>query len=761
MMTPHFNPAWCRVAIAIFLSVIAVESKAVVAAERPNILYLYVDDMGWGSIGPNGQWERQQADLPSVKTPHLDRLAREGVNFVRGYGCHVCSPARSSQQTGFHQGHTFADRNDPDNAKKAMRADDILIGDLLSQAGYATGYWGKWGYGGSKDQHEPTIQNVQTLPTSHGYQHVLAELHHVRAHTFFQPTLWKAPAPPGAVGGLQLVANSVGDFRDSNRFPTEPALQNHPQYPETAYCDDHYAFAALDFVRRQGRQFNQTGQPFFGLLAVQIPHAPFGEIESLPEWDRHYRSEPGFETLSDQTKQWAAMVTRIDAHFGNLLAALEDPNQDGSTDDSIADQTLVIFQSDNGGPNGKCLSELATNGGLQGVKGRIQEGGIRVPLMMRWPNEINESSTLRRGTNTETVVDVTDLFPTFCELAGIDPPLGIDGQSIAPLLTSKSTFRSRNFIVHEAGNGQSIIRDDWKLVRTNKKRFGLYNLTDDPAELIDLSSKHPAMVDELRELLIGECVTEPKGFAVTYHHWTGNSLASTSDADHWSDYEYANAGITYQVDRGSPKRSWVATLYNSDSQPNVAQVDQSIEVLALSIGGESRQTLNLEPQVNLTGRNEIRVMPNGALVIQGGTVHSLRPIDLRNGGTVEGHGTIDGTLDNSGALVVDRQSTSGMSIRGDFSQTHDGRLEVSLVGDIAPLIHVDGKATLAGKLILSEDAGKQTLFDQPVVILKARSIQGRFDHAGDVVVDSKGQRYKLSYAATEVTLERYLSSSGR
>ncbi|MCP4815110.1 MAG: sulfatase-like hydrolase/transferase, partial [Planctomycetaceae bacterium] len=139
-------------------------------AKPPNILYFYVDDMGWGSIGPNGQAERRSAGLATVQTPNLDRLAKQGVNFTRGYGCHVCSPARASQQTGFHQGHTYADRNDPDNAKKAMRRDDVTIGDALADAGYATGYWGKWGFGGSKDPQHPVVVNVQTLPTSHGYQ---------------------------------------------------------------------------------------------------------------------------------------------------------------------------------------------------------------------------------------------------------------------------------------------------------------------------------------------------------------------------------------------------------------------------------------------------------------------------------------------------------------------------------------------------------------------------------------------------------------
>ena len=155
---------------------VGTESSPAIQSPRPNILHFYVDDMGWGSIGPNGQTDRKSKGLPYVRTPNLNRLAAEGLNFTRGYGCHVCSPARSSLQTGFHQGHTFADRNDPNNAKKAIRADDISIGTALSSVGYVTGYWGKWGYGGSKSLKNPSIENIQTLPTSHGFRHVLAEL---------------------------------------------------------------------------------------------------------------------------------------------------------------------------------------------------------------------------------------------------------------------------------------------------------------------------------------------------------------------------------------------------------------------------------------------------------------------------------------------------------------------------------------------------------------------------------------------------------
>jgi len=528
------------------LAAACITSAEINTAPRPNILYFYVDDMGWGSIGPNGQAARK------AKTPNLDKLAAAGINFGRAYGCTVCSPARSSQQTAFHQGHTFADRNDPDNAKKAMRAEDICMGEALAAAGYVTGYWGKWGYGGSKDKQTPTIDNIQTLPTSHGYKYVLAELHHVRAHTFFQPTLWSAPAKAGAVGGIELIPNTMKPFTGNAKYPQYPAIQNHADYPATAYCDDSYAFAALDFVRKQAENYNKTKQPFFGLFAAQIPHAPFGEIAKLPEWDKPYANDPEFAKLAKQSQQWAAMVTRIDAHFGNILAALEDPNGDGDKSDSVADSTLVVFQSDNGGPGGSSNKEYDSNGGLRGNKGSIYEGGIRVPTIMRLPAKYAAAAKLKAGTTSSMVIDVSDLLPTFCELAGVAPPLGVDGVSLAPTLTGVGLQRKRDYVIHEAGGNASIIRGQYKLVMNRgdkkKKKSGkgkkkkkaaktttqagaaLYDLVADHAEATDIAADKPELAAELKALLLAEHVTQPAGFANTYHHWTGANGADAAQA---------------------------------------------------------------------------------------------------------------------------------------------------------------------------------------------------------------------------------------
>jgi arylsulfatase A-like enzyme len=704
------------------------------AAERPNILYLYVDDMGWGSIGPNGQATRK--GKPYVLTPHLDRLAEQGVNFTRGYGCTVCSPARSSQQTGFHQGYTFADRNDPNNAKKAIRADDLTMGDSLTKAGYVTGYWGKWGYGGSKDMQNPTIDNLQTLPTSHGYKFVLAELHHVRAHTFFQPTLWSAPAKPGNIGGLELKPNSMAKYRNQKSYSNYPASQNHPNYPKTAYCDDVYAFACLDFVRDQAKEYNRSGKPFFGLFAAQIPHGPFAEVEKLPMWDQDYQDKPFFSELSPQSRQWCAMVTRIDAHFGNILNALEDPNEDGDKSDSVVQNTLVVFQSDNGGPGGKNREELNANGGLLGSKGSIYEGGIRVPTIMRWPKKITQKSKLKKGTSTDLVMDCSDLLPTFCELAGAPIPLGVSGVSLAPTLTGSGEQKVRDFLIHETNGQASIISGRYKFIRPKqipddsgkKKRplkvkdgknpnlFHLYDLQADLGESTNLATKNPKLVEQLNHLITAERVDEPAGFANTYHHWKGRSPNGALDsASNWTEYIYENAGETYMHESGPPKSHWCARI----SQNHSALAVKNARFLALEVAG----SLTVEKGVKVAAHNELRVSDGGQVVLNGGLLESARWVDIQAGGSLEGHGLIRAELFTKGNL-----SLSGKK----------------------PLV-IDGNAYLSGELKLSSFPSPK--MDKSLTVIKANLISGGFKN-NEVLIG--GKLFSIFYTPTSVTVKAKL-----
>ena len=495
-----------------------------------------------------------------------------------------------------------------------------------------------------------------------------------------------------------------------------------------------------------------------------MPHAPFDEITTLPNWDQAYAQDPHYDSLDNQTRQWAAMVTRIDAHFGNILSALEDPNNDGDTADSIADDTLVIFQSDNGGPSGNSNLQLDANGGLRGSKGKIQEGGIRVPLVMRWPAKINSASALKAGSNSDMIVDVTDLLPTFCELTGASIPLGIDGVSIAPTLRGRGHQRTREFIIHEAGNGQSIIRGEHKLVRSGKsagKTFTLklYNLDADHAEENNIAAAHPKLVKELEGILLGERVAEPKGFANTYHHWIGKTGGNTSDPDNWSDYVYANAGITYMTDHGAPQRSWTARIENSSAQSNTARTDTDLEFLALEIRGNqtknAKQFLVLGRGTRLTGRNEIRVASNATLTVDGGTVSSLRWIDIHAGGTLKGGGSIDSTVYNNGVIVVRDNRQSGFKISADYHQSDCATLALSLNGNKQPSLLVIGDATLSGTLIVTTSKGFQPTPGQTYTVLTANRIMGTFSNPGREIVATDGTRFTVRYTESAVTLSAH------
>jgi hypothetical protein len=428
------------------------------------------------------------------------------------------------------------------------------------------------------------------------------------------------------------------------------------------------------------------------------------------------------------------MVTRIDGHFGNLLDALDDPNGDGDKSDSVAKDTLVIFQSDNGGPRGSNREELDANGGLLGSKGSIYEGGIRVPTIMRWPDKITRDSKLKVGSSTDLIVDCSDLLPTFCELAGAPVPLGLSGVSLAPTLMGKGEQRVREFLIHEAGGQASVIRGRYKLIRSrgnakaansgtkNKKRpkkpgvakdsgkVQLYDLQADPAEKNNIASKYPQLIKELNALLTGERVDEAAGFANTYHSWKGAKDSAILDASNWTDYVYQNAGETYQRESGSPQAHWCAKIDRGSAIAN-----KDTEFLGLEISA----VLTVKSGVTVHARNELRVAPKGQLILQGGAVESLRWVDVQSGGTLAGHGTVNADLFSKGTLSLSLNK---------------------------PLV-VEGAAKLSGKLSLS-GAGK-VKSGESITVLKAKLISGGFAN-NDALLD--GKSYSIFYTPTEISV---------
>jgi len=621
----------------ILLLTLIVSSLSLHGASRPNIVYFYADDLGWGTI---------KANKPDSKllTPNIDALAANGINFTRGYGCMVCSPARSSQQTGFHQGHTWTDRNDP-APTKAIRVEDIAIGDVLQAAGYRTAYYGKWGYGADSDKINPPINNPQTLPINHGYDEILAELHHVRAHTYFQPTLWRSntndPVPTTA-----LITNTIA--ANNPLHPNYPAYQDDATYPSTAYCDDSYAFAALDFVRTNAL----AGQPFFMELAFQIPHTPLGNIDGLPQWFDAYAGVTGSGSWAAENKQFAAMVTRMDGHIGNIIAVLDDPNNDGDKSDSVLDNTLIIFASDNGGQGGTPYEFFKTNGPLSGTKGSIKEGGIRVPTVMSW------RGTIAAGQSTDMPVDVTDMLPTFAELAGVPSPVGTDGVSIAPTLTGQGVQRAREFLSHESGTTWSVIKGDMKLRNDGK----LFDLSTDPAEQTNIAGANPTLVTELQAYAAGEQLGKTGiTFSNSFRTWEGSN-GSPFEADaSWSDAAYPSGNaLANDYSPNTPNLRWNAVMKNTTSEDSSTSLANDEQLLAIEVGGNTvsgnTQTVNVSNGLTLTGRNEIRISELGVMALNNGTLDTLRWVDLFNTATLSGAGSITGALYHSGDLKMTQSS---------------------------------------------------------------------------------------------------------
>lgn len=726
MISTILSKGWAN---AVLLTLITGTCVAGENVSKPNIIYFYADDLGWGTLKANNP-------KSVLITPALDELTRKGINFKRGYGCMVCSPARSSQQTGFHQGHTWSDRNDP-NKTKAIRAEDTALGTVLKKAGYRTGYYGKWGYGADADRRNPAINNPQTLPINHGYDEMLAELHHKRAHTFLQETLWRTNTSDQSPT-TALVPNSL-KANDSSH-PNYPAYQNDKDYPKVAYADDSYAIAALDFVRKH----SQTEQPFFMTLAFQTPHTPLGDVATMPKWFDAYADVAGSGKWKAANKQFAAMVTRMDAHMQNILEVLDDPNGDGDKVDSIRENTLIIFASDNGGQKGSPHKFFKANGVLSGVKGSVNEGGIRVPTVMNW------KGTIAPGQSTDMPIDVTDMMPTLAELAGVTAPVGTDGVSIAPTITGKGLQRSREFLTHESGSKWTIIRGDMKLHSTGK----LYNLKNDPSEKNDVSGKNKDLVSVLKALAEGEFAGEDDLMANSFRRWVGENGSVFEAEASWSKPAYPEGHeLANDYSADTPNGRWNAVMVNTTEQHSSTKLAEDAELLALEIGGNvvsgKTQTLTVPAGLTLTGRNEIRIGSGGVIDLDGGILETLRWVDVRTGGSLLKGGSVTGSVYNAGEIIVFNHSL--LRIKKEFHQLELGTLSMVLAGEKQGRLEVDGKAYLNGRLSLNIVAGFNPKKGDSFKIINADSVTGKFAHKDDLI--SLGDHaFKIIYTTETVTI---------
>jgi arylsulfatase A len=429
------------------LQAAATEPKLV--GRPPNIVLIVADDLGYGGLGCYGQ--------RLVRTPRIDSLAREGLLFTDFYaGSCMCAPSRSVLVTGRHTGHARVRSNDP---LQTLAAEDVTLATVLSRAGYVCGGFGKWGLG-----------NVETpgAPARHGFDEWTGFIDQRRAHFHYQDWLWQ--------GGRKtpLAGNDLAAGR------------------RETYAADVIHAAALDFIR------GNHSRPFFCFLASTIPHAELLVPEdSLAEYDGQFPETPyrGDHYASNPKPRatYAGMVTRFDRDVGRLIDLLDELG--------IAEDTIVMFTSDNGPIDaGGADPEFFRNAGpLRGLKFTLYEGGLRVPMIARWRGRITA------GGVTKHVGGFEDLLPTFCELAAISAPPGIDGVSLVPTFLGEPGQKQRRSSYWEAGEPPAIAQaarvSSWKAVRPRADApIELYDLAADIGETRNIAADHPRVVAAMEEI---------------------------------------------------------------------------------------------------------------------------------------------------------------------------------------------------------------------------------------------------------------------
>jgi arylsulfatase A len=420
------------------------------APARPNIVYILADDLGYGDVGCYGQQR--------IATPHIDALAREGMRFTQHYaGNTVCTPSRSSLLTGRHSGHVRHRDNPRFVDSYGFLPGELTFADGLRRAGYATGIAGKWHVGDRADTTDMAHHHGFDFAYCVGYPYPDGGIEHWPSHLFTNGL--KTPIPENAGG-------------------------KHGRY-----MDDLYTDAALRFLGEK------RDRPFVFFLSFQSVHAPMDGAISPTYADRDW---PAVE------KTFASMLERLDENVGRVTSALKALG--------LAENTVVFFSSDNGPhkEGGHDPEFFNSNGPFRGGKRDLYEGGVRVPLIVRWPGVIPSAAV------SEHVSASWDMLPTFAEIGGATVPRSIDGVSLAATLRG-GLQRAHEFLYWESpgeGGKQAVRFGNWKGVRLNVTKneaapFQLYDLAADPAESRDVAAQHPDIVRRIAQIATDAHVPSP------------------------------------------------------------------------------------------------------------------------------------------------------------------------------------------------------------------------------------------------------------
>ena len=517
-----------------FLTAVGCLGWSVTADERPNIIYIMADDLGYGDLGCFGQ--------KVVRTPRIDRMAAEGIRMTDHYSGHtVCRPSRLVLLTGKHSGNTAISSN----AQYVLQEGQQTVTTLLKDAGYATGGVGKWALGHAESSGAPHRQ---------GFDYWFGYLDQGNAHNYFPEYLWENGRR------VSLPGNREGDQK---RVSVERKTWSH----------DLLTDAALKFIR------DNSGGPFFLQAHYTIPHAnneggrATGDGQEIPSWGQYADRD-----WPDPEKGFAAMVTRLDSDVGRIIDLLKELQ--------IDDNTVVFFTSDNG-PHQEGNHKLEffdSNAALRGYKRDLYEGGIRVPMIVRWPGKI------RAGTTSAHPSAFHDFLATACDLAGTKIPEDTDGISWVPSMLGQNQ-KQHEYLYWQFGHKSAVRADRWKAVlfgHGKEQRAELFDLNEDIAEQHDVAAEHPEIISRLQQyaatfawqqLFDGRSLTGWRGYrqeAAPDSGWKvrngalycdGSARVDLITREKFENYELVvewrtaadgNSGILLHADESTKKIAWNA-----------------------------------------------------------------------------------------------------------------------------------------------------------------------------------------------------------
>ncbi len=416
------------------------------ADDRPNIIFIMADDLGYGHLGCYGQ--------KKIRTPNVDRLASEGMKFTDFYaGYTVCAPSRSVLLTGTHHGHTPVRSN---SGSSSLLESETTLAQVLQKAGYSTGGYGKWGLG---------IENTPGHPNKKGFDEFYGFYHQVHGHFYYPYWIWRNDEK------MLLPGNADGK--------------------RGQYVEDVLHEKAMAFIKTSAKK----NKPFFCYIPSIVPHV---ELAVPEESAKPYRGKfpkctindprTGYLGSDDAYAIYAGMISRLDQHVGEIMSLLKELK--------IDDNTLVIFTGDNGPQGGpwKPLDEFfGGSGPLNGTKGSLHDGGIRVPFIARWPGKVKPK------TASSHIGGFHDMMATFAQLADAKAPKN-DGISIVPTLLGRGDQEAHAYLFWGGGRSTGVRMGNWKGVRSKKESWKLYDLNKDIGESNDVASENKDIVARIEKI---------------------------------------------------------------------------------------------------------------------------------------------------------------------------------------------------------------------------------------------------------------------